>query len=60
MEILFAVVIFGLAAAGLGLGLTFGRGPARTSCGASAGLPEGRCSDCPLRRKTPPVEEAGQ
>lgn len=50
MEILFAIVIFGLAAGGLGLGLTFGRGPVRTSCGATEGLRKDRCSDCPLRR----------
>lgn len=51
MEILFAIVIFGLAAGGLGLGLTFGRGPVRTSCGATEGLRKDRCSDCPLRRR---------
>ncbi|MHA6265844.1 hypothetical protein [uncultured Aliiroseovarius sp.] len=56
MEILFAIAIFGLAAAGLGLGLTLGRGPVRTSCGASAGLREGRCADCPLRRIADAVE----
>lgn len=49
MEILFAIVIFALAAVGLGLGLTFGRGPVRTGCGAASGMREGRCSDCPLR-----------
>ena len=59
MEILIAVVIFALAAAGLGLGLTFGRGPVRTSCGATAGLREGRCADCPLRRQAE-AAEAGQ
>jgi hypothetical protein len=52
MELLISVVIFGLAAVGLGLGLTFGRGPVRTSCGATAGLDKDRCSDCPLRRHT--------
>ncbi|MCK0140631.1 hypothetical protein [Aliiroseovarius sp. F47248L] len=56
MEILFAIVIFGLAAVGLGLGLTFGRDPVRTSCGASAGLREGRCSDCPLRHRAEAAE----
>jgi hypothetical protein len=45
MELLISVVIFGLAAVGLGLGLTFGRGPVRTSCGATAGLDKDRCSD---------------
>ncbi|WP_172623865.1 hypothetical protein [Octadecabacter sp. SW4] len=56
MEILIAILIFGLAAAGLGFGLTFGRGPARTSCGAAAGLRKDRCEDCPLRRMA--AEEA--
>ena len=51
MELLMAVAIFTLAATGLGLGLVFGRGPAETSCGAADRLPEGRCHDCPLRRR---------
>lgn len=51
MEMLLAVAIIGLAAAGLGLGLILGRGPALTSCSAAACLPEGRCADCPLRRQ---------
>jgi hypothetical protein len=55
-EVLFAIVTFGLGAAGLGLGLAMGRGPVRTSCGAAAGLREGRCADCPLRRRTEPAE----
>lgn len=59
MEILFAIIIFALAAGGLGLGLAFGRGPVRTSCGATAGLRKDRCSDCPLRRHTV-SEEAEQ
>ena len=37
---------------GLGVGLAFGRGPLKTSCDASADLPEGRCRDCPLRRRS--------
>lgn len=49
-EILFGIAVFGLAAAGLGIGLVFGRGPAKTSCGAAACLPTGRCLDCPHRR----------
>ncbi|SFR32902.1 hypothetical protein SAMN04488002_0224 [Litoreibacter janthinus] len=52
MELLISIFVFGLAAAGLGLGLTFGRGPVRTSCGAAAGLKNDRCLDCPLRRNT--------
>jgi hypothetical protein len=59
MELLISVVIFGLAAVGLGLGLTFGRGPVRTSCGATAGLDKDRCLDCPLRRQTA-AQEAEQ
>ena len=58
MEIILAVVIFGLAAAGLGLGLALGRGPVRTSCGAAAGLREGRCAECPLRRAAVSAESA--
>ena len=60
MEILFAILVFGLAAVGLGLGLTLGRGPVKTSCGATAGLRKDRCEDCPLRRMAAAVEEAGQ
>jgi hypothetical protein len=52
MKVLISIIIFGLAAVGLGLGLTFGRGPVRTSCGATAGLDKDRCLDCPLRRHT--------
>jgi len=52
MELVLTVAIMALAAAGLGLGLLLGRGPALTSCGAAACLPEGRCTDCPLRRQT--------
>lgn len=56
-EILMAVAIFALAAGGLGLGLVLGRGPAKTSCGAAACLPTGRCLDCPHRRM---VQEDGE
>jgi hypothetical protein len=52
MEILIAIIIFTVAAGGLGLGVSFGHGPVRTSCGAAAGLRIGRCEDCPLRRIT--------
>lgn len=51
MEILFAIAIVSLAAAGIGLGLVFGRSPARTGCAAADGLVTGRCADCPLRRR---------
>ncbi len=51
-EILFAIILVTLAAGGIGLGLAFGRGPARTSCGAADHLTIGRCADCPLRRRT--------
>lgn len=49
-EIVFAIAVVTLAAAGLGLGLILGRGPARTSCGAADELAVGRCADCPLKR----------
>lgn len=49
MEMLIAIGIVSLAAAGIGLGLMAGRGPVRTSCGAAEGLAKGRCADCPLR-----------
>lgn len=51
IEFLISIAIFALAAAGLGAGLLFGRGPARTSCGAADRLEIGRCADCPLRKK---------
>lgn len=50
-EILISIAVFMLAACGLGLGLLLGRGPARTSCGATDRLVRGRCADCPLRRR---------
>jgi hypothetical protein len=50
MEILFASAVFCLVAAGLGLGLMFGRDPVRTSCGAAERVASARCADCPLRR----------
>lgn len=51
MEVVIAVAIIGLSAAGLGLGLLLGRGPALTTCSAAANRPEGRCADCPLRAR---------
>ena len=51
-EIVFAIAVVTLAAGGIGLGLIFGRGPVRTSCGAADDLSVGRCADCPLRRRT--------
>lgn len=50
IEVVLAVAIVGLSAAGLGAGLLMGRGPAQTSCGAATCLPKDRCNDCPLRR----------
>lgn len=52
LEMIFAVLIVALAAGGLGLGLILGRGPALTTCSAAANRPEGRCADCPLRRRS--------
>ncbi len=49
MEIVIAIAIVAIAAGGLGLGLLFGRGPVRTSCGAADATAAGRCADCPLR-----------
>ncbi|MDJ1006186.1 MAG: hypothetical protein QNJ13_00050 [Paracoccaceae bacterium] len=51
-EILLAIAVFALAAGGLGLGILVGRGPARTSCGATDRLMKDRCADCPLRRRS--------
>ena len=50
-EVFFAVAIFVLAVAGLGLGLVLGRPPLRTTCERSDALPHARCADCPLRRR---------
>lgn len=50
IEFIFAAGIFGLASAGMGLGLLLRRGPPQTSCGAADCLPQGRCHDCPLRK----------
>lgn len=51
-EFLMVLAVFVLASLGLGLGLAFGRGPVKTSCGAAGDLPNGRCRDCPLRRQS--------
>ena len=51
-EVLLATAIVALAAGGLGLGLAFGRGPVRSSCGAADRLDHDRCVDCPLRRRS--------
>lgn len=50
MEFVLAIGLVTFAAAGLGLGLMLGRGPARTSCGAAHRVAAARCADCPLRR----------
>ena len=50
IEFLMTLAIFALAAGGIGLGLFFGRAPAKTSCGAAAGHRRTRCADCPLKR----------
>lgn len=50
-EVILAVAIVTLAVGGLGLGLVLGRGPVLTTCSAAANRPEGRCADCPLRRR---------
>ena len=48
MEIVFAILIFGLAAGGLALGLVFGRAPVR-SCGGASCAAGGACADCPRK-----------
>jgi hypothetical protein len=52
IEAALALFVFIAASLGIGLGLVLGRGPAKTSCGAAACLPEGRCADCPLARRS--------
>lgn len=51
MEILIAIIVFALAAAGLAVGLMTGRGPVKSSCGGMACLPGTNCRDCPNRRE---------
>jgi len=49
MEIILAIGIFALVAAGLGLGLMLGRGPLKGSCGGMACLQDVACEGCPHR-----------
>lgn len=49
MEILIAIAVTLLAAAGLAVGLMLGRGPVKSSCGGIACLPGPLCRDCPNR-----------
>ncbi|TWH30176.1 hypothetical protein L611_003300000420 [Aminobacter sp. J15] len=51
MEILFAVVIVALSAAGLAVGLMLGRGAPRMSCDGLACIGGTRCLDCPSRNQ---------
>ncbi|MDO5528128.1 MAG: hypothetical protein Q4F71_01885 [Paracoccus sp. (in: a-proteobacteria)] len=52
MEFIFALIVFALAVAGIGLGTLFGRAPVQSSCGSAACLPRrDRCTDCPNRIK---------
>lgn len=51
IEIALTVVILLLAAGGLGIGLVFGRGPIRTSCGAASCMPGAACETCPMRKR---------
>ena len=50
MEVIAALIVFLLAAGGLGLGLALGRGPAR-SCGGVQCAAGGACAACPRRRE---------
>lgn len=49
MELIFAIGIFTLAAAGLALGVMLGRAPLKGSCGGIECVPGARCTDCPNR-----------
>ncbi len=51
MELIFAILVFVLAVAGLGLGLAFGRGPLRGSCGGASCMAGAACAACPRRRR---------
>lgn len=49
MELVFAILIVSLSAAGLAIGLMTGRGAPRTSCEGVACIGGRRCDDCPNR-----------
>lgn len=49
MEIIFAIVIVCLSAAGLAVGLMAGRAAPRMSCEGISCVNGTRCSDCPNR-----------
>lgn len=49
MEMLLGIVVVLLAAGGLALGLAFGRGPVKGSCGGMACLKDVACEGCPHR-----------
>lgn len=51
MEIVLAVLIFALAAGGLGLGLAFGRAAPR-ACASDRCAAGGACAGCPRRART--------
>lgn len=53
MELVLGIVVVLLAAGGLALGLAFGRGPARNSCGGMACLVGVTCEGCPHRPDGP-------
>lgn len=49
MELVLGVAIFLLAAAGLAVGLVFGRGPVEGSCGGLACIKGASCAGCRKR-----------
>ncbi|SLN25969.1 hypothetical protein [Roseisalinus antarcticus] len=59
MEILFAILIFLLAACGIGLGLALGRGPVRGSCGGLSCVPGAACGGC-ARGRARSAEETSE
>lgn len=58
IEILLSVLVVGLAALGLGIGLVLGRGPAQGTCAATACLKRESCITCPNRQTDTPGERA--
>ncbi|MDO5641289.1 MAG: hypothetical protein Q4G26_02720 [Paracoccus sp. (in: a-proteobacteria)] len=49
-EFLVAIVIMLLGVGALGIGLAFGRGPLKGSCGGMACLKDVACEGCPNRK----------
>ena len=50
MEFVFAILLFALAAGGLGIGLAVGRAPPKSCSGTSACAAGSACAGCPRAR----------